>query len=178
MLPCVTISLGRAGGLAAMHTTSTVSHRAVSARLPAPSQVRSASRALVHGQFVHGLVPVISAHHPRVDVADDGLAAFSRRHGTDLNAALRSCEDNGCGTGEFLRCGESRVRISSAAAIFLPVMLTLCSKPSYEARPIYLLNCRLINAGPPIFRQGCKAETRMPERSVVRERPAEHETRD
>jgi hypothetical protein len=64
------------------------------------------------------------------------------------------------------------MRISSAAVIFLPIMLTLCSNPSYKAKPVYLLNCRLINAGPPIFRQGCKAETREVERNSARERSA------
>jgi hypothetical protein len=50
------------------------------------------------------------------------------------------------------------MRVSSAAVILVPVMLALCSRPSSET--VYLLNCRLINSGPPIYRQGCKAETR------------------
>jgi hypothetical protein len=50
------------------------------------------------------------------------------------------------------------MRVSSAAIILVPVMLALCSRPSPDTT--YLLNCRLINSGPAIYRQGCKAETR------------------
>jgi len=51
------------------------------------------------------------------------------------------------------------------AAVLLPVLLTLCSRPSYEPRPVYMLNCRLINSGHWMFRQHCKAESREPART-------------
>jgi hypothetical protein len=57
------------------------------------------------------------------------------------------------------------MRVSSAAIILVPVMLALCSKPSSDTT--YLLNCRLINSGPAIYRQGCKAETREVPRITV-----------
>jgi hypothetical protein len=62
------------------------------------------------------------------------------------------------------------MRVSSAAIILVPVMLALCSRPSPDTT--YLLNCRLIDSGPAIYRQGCKAETRevprMPRISVAK----------
>jgi hypothetical protein len=53
------------------------------------------------------------------------------------------------------------VRISSAMHLFLPVLLTLCSRPTTnEVKPVYMLNCRLINTGHWIYHQHCKAESR------------------
>jgi hypothetical protein len=65
MSPGIAIAPWRSGRLSTMHPTSTVPHRSVAARFPCSPRVGSASGTLVHGQFVHGLVPLISAQHPR-----------------------------------------------------------------------------------------------------------------
>jgi len=52
------------------------------------------------------------------------------------------------------------VRIAPVAAVLLPIMLSLCTRAAYEPRPVYLLNCRLINSGHWMLRQHCKADSR------------------
>ena len=76
MLPGILVASRSASSLSPMHPAPTVRHRSVPARFPASPGMGSASRAPVHGQLtLHGLDPLIFAHRPRLDIANDSLAA-------------------------------------------------------------------------------------------------------